>query len=379
MALILPGRRAIAFGALAVVAGGLVIAALLVLSGVYNVAASARHFDITDRLIKLALRRSVDTHSAFVDVADFQRPDLVRLGALHFANGCQSCHAAPGIRQNPIIAGMYPSAPPLETKVNDWDDKELFWIVRHGLKFTGMPQWVGRGRDDEVWPVVAFLRALPGMSPERYAELAEAAGSGSGSISPEDDASVLRQCIACHGDGADGPVSDMVPSLNGQKPAYLRRALEEYALDLRQSGMMEPLAAALSPDQIRNLADQFAENAPPPAQHDEPLERPTASARRGEEIALQGIPRQNVPACASCHDSAAAATFPRLAGLSQAYLKTQLHLFRDGVRAQSAHAQIMQRVARQLTDEQIEDVATFLSGALIPASPDATALTETDP
>ncbi|MBX9462887.1 MAG: c-type cytochrome [Aquamicrobium sp.] len=362
MAIFLPRRRAVALGAIMVIAGGLALGAVFVLSGAYNVAASVRHFDITNKLIKLTLRRSIDTHSAFVKVPDLQNADLVRLGARHFANGCQPCHAAPGSRQNPIVAGMYPSAPPLGVNADDWEQDELFWIVRHGLKFTGMPQWVGDGRDDEVWAVVAFLRELPGMSEQRYNELAGAAGSRSGFTLEVAGEELFAQCIACHGDDRTEPVSATVPSLDGQKQAYLRRALEEYALDMRQSGMMEPLAAALSREQIETLSERFARMSRRPLERT-PAEKGRDSQReRGQHIAMKGIPRQSVPACASCHGQTSAATFPRLAGLSKAYLATQLRLYRQGTRGDSAYGQIMQSVARKLTDEQADDVATYLAG-----------------
>jgi cytochrome c553 len=376
MAIFLPRRRAAALGAIMVIAGGLALGAVFVLSGVYNVAASVRHFDITNKLIRLTLRRSIDMHSTFVKVPDVDDADLVRLGARHFANGCQPCHSAPGSRQNPIAAGMYPSAPPLGAKVDNWEQDELFWIVRHGLKFTGMPQWVGDGRDDEVWAVVAFLRELPGMSEQRYNELAGAAGSQSGFSLEVTGEELFAQCVTCHGDGGTEPVSATVPSLNGQKSAYLRRALEEYALDMRQSGIMEPLAAALSSEQIVDLSERFAGMARQPDEREAPEEGSATARARGKQIAMLGIPRQNVPACASCHGGASAPAFPSVAGLSKTYLATQLRLFRKGTRGGSAYGQIMQSVAKKLTDAQIDDVSAYLAAEMAFPSSGATAHAE---
>ena len=105
-----PRRRWFAYGVLAMVACATVLAAGLVLSGAYNVAASATHFYITDRLLKLALWRSVDTQSAGIEVPPLDDPGLVQLGARHFATGCQPCHAGPGLLQNPVAGA--PSPPP---------------------------------------------------------------------------------------------------------------------------------------------------------------------------------------------------------------------------------------------------------------------------
>jgi hypothetical protein len=49
----------------------------------------------------------------------------------------------------------------------------LFWIVKHGIKMTGMPSW-GNHSDDELWTTVAFLEKLPGMTEQDYAKLAAA-------------------------------------------------------------------------------------------------------------------------------------------------------------------------------------------------------------
>ena len=88
-------------------------------------------------------------------------PDLVRLGAAHFHGGCAFCHGAPGIPVSPIARHMLPSPPDLATSMRPWKDEELFWIVQHGIKYTGMPGWVALERADEIWAVVAFLKRMP--------------------------------------------------------------------------------------------------------------------------------------------------------------------------------------------------------------------------
>jgi hypothetical protein len=53
-----------------------------------------------------------------------------------------------------------------------WSDPQLFWIVKHGMKFTPMPAWPVQDRDDEVRRMAAFARRLPDMSPAEYRTLA---------------------------------------------------------------------------------------------------------------------------------------------------------------------------------------------------------------
>jgi cytochrome c553 len=78
----------------------------------------------------------------------------------------------------------------------------------------------------------------------------------------------------------------------------------------------------------------------------------------GQKIYMQGIPAQNVPACASCHGAAAegAAAFPRLAGQHSDYLVAQLEGFQSGTRA---NAPIMTNVVRTMEPQQIKAVATY--------------------
>lgn len=351
----LPRPRTLGYAALFVIAAGVALAVLVVLSGAYNVAASAKHFYVTDRLLKLALYRSVDTYSAGIEVPPLDDPGLVRLGARHFATGCQPCHAGPGIEQSPIAASMYPAAPRLGAHVGDWEARELFWVVRHGLKFTGMPHWPGEGREDEVWAVVAFLQQLPAMSPQRYADLTGTAGPADGEFALDELVS-LTECSGCHGDADDRPVSGLAPSLNGQNAAYLVRALEEYASRRRQSGMMEPLARALSEADRESLAADFAALAPPA-----PRSFDRESAARGKQIATEGVRQQNIPPCLACHSGGKSEQFPRLEGMSSQYLISQLGLFRAGVRSGTPFASIMAPIAQRLSDEQIADVAAYFS------------------
>lgn len=57
---------------------------------------------------------------------------------------------------------------------------ELFRIVKAGVKYSAMPSWPADRRDDEMWQLVAFLRALPTMSPKTFRQLAVVAPGQNG-------------------------------------------------------------------------------------------------------------------------------------------------------------------------------------------------------
>lgn len=347
----------------------LAVAAVYVFSGFYNVSAIRQHFDITSLLLDAVRRQSVRTHTIGMQAPPLDDPDMVRLGAAHFAGGCAFCHGAPGREPHPLTAAMLPEPPRLPVPTIDWSAEQLFWIVREGQKYTGMPHWLAPEREDEVWAVVAFLERLPLMEPETFAELAT---GGRGYREENDDFGfafggdneAVANCVRCHGEADEAPASALVPRLGGQRQDYLERALREYAAGRRPSGIMQVVAGSLSESSIEQLAAYYAGGVPAPGAGGTDPEQ----VARGAEIFAAGVPESGVPPCFTCHAGAQRPSFPRITGLSGRYLRQQLHLWKQGLRDVSSHGAIMSVVAKRLTDAQIEDVAAYLQ-----SEPDATA------
>lgn len=348
----------------------LVLGALLVSwSGLYNVAATSGHWSITTWFLEFSLRNSVETQSLLIRAPKLDDPSLIRLGAGHFAGGCAPCHGAPGQARNPITRQMLPAPPPLSEAVPTWDAPELFWIVKNGLKYSGMPSWTAPKREDEVWAVVAFLKVLPGLSAQQYRQLAHG-NVDTGEKSPTEilragtGTSVLTACARCHGGPGSHPTSELVPILAGQKPEYLERALGNYASGARPSGIMQPVAAALDDGEITRLAAYFA-NLPWPTAA--PIDAPAAVrasshlAETGRAIASNGVPQAGIPPCLGCHGQERSALFPRLAGQHAAYIAGQLKVWKSGLRDSTVPARIMATIARRMTDEQVTAVAAYFS------------------
>jgi len=86
-----------------------------------------------------------------------------------YTKACQTCHGAPGRKADPWMY-IYPAAPDLTKKevVAKWSDAELFWIIKNGIKDTGMPGLGPTHEDKEMWGVAAFVRQLPNVSPKEY-------------------------------------------------------------------------------------------------------------------------------------------------------------------------------------------------------------------
>jgi len=317
---------------------------------------------VTSRILEFVMRSSVATHSTSITAPPLDDLDMVRLGAAHYDGGCAPCHGSPAGPNSPIIQRMLPPPPDPASFVLNWSNEQLFWIVKQGLKYTGMPGWVATERDDEVWSVIAFLRAYPDLDADQYAALSEGptdmrsrsveelARFGSGSP-------VLSACVRCHGDAEAGPSSRLVPKLAGQPREYLERALWEYAQGMRSSGIMQPVAAELDENAITELAAYYTGLADAPVSG---LARAAPEqVARGGEIASVGAPDAGIPACLACHRGESVPYYPVLIGQHARYIVGQLHMMRSGVRSGTAQGMTMTAIARRLNNEQIEDVAAF--------------------
>jgi mono/diheme cytochrome c family protein len=83
------------------------------------------------------------------------------------------------VPEGEIAKGLYPKPPDLAVTSKRYTGAELFWIVKHGIKMTGMPAWADHS-DDELWATVAFIEKLPGMTEQDYAKLVAASGAQGG-------------------------------------------------------------------------------------------------------------------------------------------------------------------------------------------------------
>jgi mono/diheme cytochrome c family protein len=93
----------------------------------------------------------------------------------HFADHCAICHANDGSGKTQINAGLYPPAPDMkERDTQGLSDGELFYIIKNGIRFTGMPGW--GGEDEENWKLVLFIRHLPKLTPKELELMKEVNG-----------------------------------------------------------------------------------------------------------------------------------------------------------------------------------------------------------
>ena len=146
-----------------------------------------------------------------------------------------------------------------------------------------------------------------------------------------------------------------------QSAAMLERALRAYASGERPSGIMQPIAAALSPRAKQQVAGYYAGLAVPPSRIQ------AEASEAGRQLAMDGDAAAEIPACLSCHDAQALAIYPRLAGQNASYMANQLRALQRGSGEGSATRAIMAPIARRLSERQIVELSAWF--ASLPATP----------
>jgi cytochrome c553 len=351
--------------ALATIAGLIVVGLALAWSGIINIGASTGHWAVTDWFLHWAMRNTVRTQAALGSLTmtgPGAAPEALVSAAGHYAATCATCHGAPGELPSPVMQAATPPPPDLMATAPTWTDRQLFWIIKHGVKFTAMPAWPALKRDDEVRRMAAFVRRLPDMSPARYRDLAYGPGErivGGEAMSFE---AALPDCTRCHGRDGRGRGQPDIPVLAGQSADYLYATLMAYASGRRPSGVMGAVAARVDPTAMGALAEHFA--ALPG------LHRPAAAAPGTPEdklvarVVSQGLPEANLPACDSCHAAGKNPLYPVLSGQKPEYLATWLRLWRGDesvIDARKPNAP-MPVIARRIPERLIEPLARHYGG-----------------
>lgn len=149
---------------------------VMMYSGVIDVGATNPHSPLTEFVLSTTLDNSVRQHAKGIKAPPLDDPAMVMEGFRHYREMCVGCHLRPGLRSSEIRKGLLPEPPKLRDVVEEWHPNELFWIIKNGVKMTGMPAWGPTHSDEKIWAMVAFLEKLPDMDERQYLEMDEMAG-----------------------------------------------------------------------------------------------------------------------------------------------------------------------------------------------------------
>jgi hypothetical protein len=157
--------RILAFiGALAIVVA--IGAAIFFFGGFYSVAGTAEEPGVVAWALINVRQASIDRHATDQPPISLDDPANVQAGARAFAaRGCTNCHGGPGVGWAKFSEGLRPDPPDLKDIAKEREPRQLFWVVKNGIKMTGMPSFGSTGvPDQEIWTIAAFIKKLPSVS-----------------------------------------------------------------------------------------------------------------------------------------------------------------------------------------------------------------------
>jgi len=166
-------------------------------------------------------------------------------------------------------------------------------------------------------------------------------------------------CVACHGVGGNSVINPQWPTIAGQHEEYIVRQLRAFKSGARQDPLMSAMASPLSDSDIDDLAAYYAAQTPTG------LEADPSKVAAGQRLYRAGDEQTGIAACAACHGPSGKgnpmASYPAVHGQHSTYIEIQLKAYRAGTR-QTDPNQMMRDVARNLSDEQIAAVASYIQG-----------------
>lgn len=156
-----------------------VAAAIVIFSGIYNVAADQPHSGAIRALLSLTRSQSIDARLEDIQPPpDLQSQARIERGGRLYGEVCAQCHLGPGMEPTALHKGLNPQPPILTAHAGHHGAAEQFWIIKHGIKMTGMPAWGVSYPDEKLWDVTAFVKQLPRLSADEFGNLALRDSSG---------------------------------------------------------------------------------------------------------------------------------------------------------------------------------------------------------
>jgi len=155
----------------------IVAVAGFVLATVRFIVAATAPPDFTDKLAPWVLEKSIERRVGEVGDAVARDPGAVARGMSHYRENCLPCHGAPGVDAAEFQEGMNPSPPGIDAdEVQHGSDAELFWVIKNGIRMTGMPAFGVNHKDEEIRDIVAFVRHVTQLTDAERQALKTGAG-----------------------------------------------------------------------------------------------------------------------------------------------------------------------------------------------------------
>lgn len=160
------------YGGLTALAGASLIAMLaglaIVKSGLVPINADQAPSSLERKLLPTVVRASV-ARGSLGQGAGFVAPseDDLAAGMEIYKEMCAQCHGQLSGRPSVLGASFYPPAPQLPGHGTSYNEAEVFWIVKHGIRNTSMPAWRNLLADENIQQVTAFVKSIDSWQPKR--------------------------------------------------------------------------------------------------------------------------------------------------------------------------------------------------------------------
>jgi len=185
--------------------GTIIILAILTLfavmyTGAFNVATGWQDPSLIRWVLVTTRESSIERRAQTIQAPALDGVDRIENGFRGYREMCVICHGTPGGKPSPLAKGLNPEPPDLSEDEGHMSDAELFWVIKNGIRMTGMPGWGPSHKDEELWDIVAFIKTLPNMSAANYRalDLRLPPGHGHGA-EIDDETSAHHQEDALHG------------------------------------------------------------------------------------------------------------------------------------------------------------------------------------
>jgi len=150
----------------------IVILALYMYLGYYNISATQPHISFVEDMIQGIKYNSVKHHTEDLIKPPISKEEVMKSGFEHYDAMCVHCHGAPGIEESGLQNGLYPKPPSFPDEIDErLGIEQIYWITKKGIKMSGMPGFGAKHSDEQLWLIAGFVKELENISPEKYAEL----------------------------------------------------------------------------------------------------------------------------------------------------------------------------------------------------------------
>jgi len=149
-------------------------------TGAFNVATGWQDPSLMRWVLVATRESSIERRAQAIQAPALDGASRIDKGFRGYREMCVICHGTPNGKPSPVAQGLNPEPPDLSEDDGHMSDAELFWVIKNGIRMTGMPAWGPTHSDEELWDIVAFVKTLPDMSAAEYDALGRRLPPGHG-------------------------------------------------------------------------------------------------------------------------------------------------------------------------------------------------------